>query len=202
METQAKEFAKELNHRGIMSDQSLEGFKASTGSISNLRRRKYLSIMKLHGELNLMSDEAYENLIVGFRQELKDLIQEHNVREEHVFNADQSALYSKGSPCTTICAKDRCPFITGTKAMKSNALITKMVCTSTSLGKKCPMAYVGKARNPRCFVNVTADLKRRYTSNKLLGSSAVSQSGGSVINLHLGLMKLSGMGMIQRHIAL
>ena len=165
VQMQAKEFAKELNHCGIMSDQSLEGFKASRGWISNLRRRKDLSIMKLQGELNSMSDEAYENLIVGFRQELKDLMQEHNVREEHVFNGDQSALYFKKFPCTTICAKDRRPFIKGTKAMISKDRITKMVCTS-SPGKKCPMAYVGKARNPRCFVNVTADLKRRYTRNK------------------------------------
>ena len=49
-----------------------------------------------------------------------------------------------------ICSKDRIKYIKGTKAMKDKDRITSMVCTSVK-GMKCPIAYVGRAKRPRCF---------------------------------------------------
>ena len=41
-----------------------------------------------------------------------------------------------------------------------------MVCTS-SRGKKCPMSYVEKSRQPKCFRNADDDnFNYRYISNK------------------------------------
>ena len=50
--------------------------------------------------------------------------------------------------------------------MKSKNSITEMVCTY-SRGKKCPMEYVGKSKQPKCFINADDnEFNHRYTSNK------------------------------------
>ena len=50
--------------------------------------------------------------------------------------------------------------------MKSKDIITEMVCTF-SLGKKIPMEYVVKSKQPKCFRNADDDeFNHRYTSNK------------------------------------
>ena len=49
--------------------------------------------MILSGELNTLSDEEYEQLIVPLRDDLQELMAKYNVKEEHVFNADQTGNY-------------------------------------------------------------------------------------------------------------
>ena len=86
--------------------------------------------------------------------------------EELVFNADQSPLYFMRFPCTTIIAKEQSNYIKGKNSMKSKDRITEMVCKSSS-GKKCPMAYVGKSKQAKCFINAyNSKFNHRYTSNK------------------------------------
>ena len=93
-------------------------------------------------------------------------MEEHDVGEELVFKADQIALYFKRFPCTTIVAKEQLNSVKGTKSIKSKDRITDMVCTSI-LGKKCPMAHVGKSKQPKCFRNADDnEFNHRYTSNK------------------------------------
>ena len=49
--------------------------------------------------------------------------------------------------------------------MKYKDRITEIVCKS-SRRKKCPMAYVEKSKQPKCFINVDDDeFNNRYTSN-------------------------------------
>jgi len=92
-------------------------------------------------------------------------MQKCNITENYVFNADQTALYYKRFPSTTVSSKDNAKDLKGTKAMKSKNRITQMVCTS-SVGKKCPVAYVGTSKKPRYFVEANRDTMERYTSNK------------------------------------
>ena len=66
-----------------------------------------MKIMNLQGELNTISVEACENSMSAFRDNLKSLMEQHDVGEELGFDADQSALYFKSFPCTTIIAKDQ-----------------------------------------------------------------------------------------------
>ena len=50
--------------------------------------------------------------------------------------------------------------------MKSKDRITEIVC-AYSRGKKCPMAYVGKSKQPNCFRNSDEnEFNHRYTGNK------------------------------------
>ena len=49
--------------------------------------------MKLSGELNTLSDEEYKQLMVPFRDDLQKLMTKYDVKEEYVFNADQTDNY-------------------------------------------------------------------------------------------------------------
>ena len=150
IQTRAKKFAQLLKERGIMSDAEFDSFKCSRGYIDRLRKRHQLKVIKMVGEANTISEEDLETLISAFRVDLQGLMEEHNVAEDCVFNADQTGLYFKRFPCTTIAEASKAVDLKGTKAMKDKDRITTMVCTS-STGKKVPMAYVGKSKNPFCF---------------------------------------------------
>ena len=62
-----------------------------------------------------MSVEACKNFMSAFRDNLKELMEDQDGGDELVFNADQSALYFKRFPCTTIIAKEQSNSIKGNK---------------------------------------------------------------------------------------
>ena len=112
-----------------------------------MRRRNNFKCLKLVGEANTLPEEELNEKITGFRLKLKEIMSDHDVPPSCVFNADQTGLYCKRFPSTTICEEKRRSDIKGTKSMKDKDRITAMVCTS-SLGVKVPLAYVGKSNNP------------------------------------------------------
>ena len=75
---------------------------------------------------------------------------EHGIPVEHIFNGDQTGLYYRKLPNRTFCNKEERKTMRGVKQMKDKDRLTIMVCTS-AVGKKCPLAVVGKAARPRCF---------------------------------------------------
>ena len=117
-----------LNESNIMNDEDFRKFKASKECICRLGRRKDLKLINLQGELNKTSVEACENFMSAFRDNLKAVMEEHDISEELVFNEDRSALYFKHFPCTTIIANDQSNYVKGTKSMKPKDRITEMVC--------------------------------------------------------------------------
>ena len=95
-------------------------------------------------------------------------MEEHDIGEKLVFTADQSALYFKCFPCTTIIAKEQSNSVKGKNSMKSKDRITEIVCTSIRR-KNFPMAYVVHSKQPKCFRNDYGDeFNHRYTSNKMV----------------------------------
>ena len=127
------EFAAQLNKWGTLTDEEFKSFKASNGYINNLKKRKGVKLIKLFGELSILSEQAYESVMHEFKVELETLIDKHDVKQEHIYNADQTGNYFKRIPCTTICSNSRSAYIKGTKVMKDKAK-----------GAKCPLTYVGK----------------------------------------------------------
>ena len=111
IQVQALEFAKVFNERNIMNDEYFRNFKASKGWICRLRRRKDLKLINLQGELNKTSVEACENFMSAFRDNLKALMEDHDIGEELVFKADQSNLYFKRFPCTTSISKEQSHYV-------------------------------------------------------------------------------------------
>ena len=79
IQVKAKHFGKELNDRGLMTDEEYGSFKFSRGWIEGLRKRKDLKCIKLVGEANTLSEEAYWEVIPEFRDSLHDLMETHNV---------------------------------------------------------------------------------------------------------------------------
>ena len=165
IQSQARIFAKTLYERNMMSEDEYNSFKASRGYLYNLKRRRDLATIRLQGEGGTMPDDEVNALMIEFSGRLKTLMEKYNVTDEYIFNADQTALYYKRFPSSTVASKENVKDMKGTKAMKSKDRITQMVCTS-SVGKKCPMAYVGTSKKPRCFVEASSDIMKRYTSNK------------------------------------
>ena len=51
-------------------------------------------------------------------------MEEHDVGEELIFNADQSALYFKRFSCTTMIEKQKSSYVNGTESMRSKYRIT------------------------------------------------------------------------------
>ena len=103
---QAFVFASRLKDTGIMSQAEFDSFKASDGYFARLKRRKDLKLVKLQGEANTIVEEAYQELAAAFRADLNALMEEYGVDPTMVFNADQTGLYYRRFPCTTICSKD------------------------------------------------------------------------------------------------
>jgi len=67
-------FAKTLHEREMMSEENYKSFKASRGYVYNLRRRRDIVIIRLHGEGSTMSDAEHTSLMIEFRSRLKSLM--------------------------------------------------------------------------------------------------------------------------------
>ena len=78
------EFAAQLNKWGTLTDEEFKSFKASNGYINNLKKRKGLKLIKLSGELNTLSDQAYESVMHQFKVELETLLDKYDVKQEHI----------------------------------------------------------------------------------------------------------------------
>ena len=158
------EIAAALADRGAVSREVYEDFKASNGWIHRFKKRMKVQTVKLMGEANTLSEEHLQRVLGTFHNDLRELMASCNVPAERIFNADQTGLYYRRYPCTTIVSEERKKHVKGTKMMKDKERITTMCCTSSD-GKKVPLAFVGKAANPRCFTGIDQDVTKYYTHN-------------------------------------
>ena len=146
IQSQARIFAKTLYERNMMSEDEYNGFKASRGYLYNLKRRRDLATIRLQGEGGTMPDDEVNALMIEFSGRLKTLMEKYNVTDEYIFNADQTALYYKRFPSSTVASKENVKDMKDTKAMKSKDRITQMVCTS-SVGKNAQWHMSEHPRN-------------------------------------------------------
>ena len=114
IENRAKIIVADLVATGVMTEEEGTAFKCSRGWIANLRKRNNFKCLKLVGEANTLSEEELNEKISGFRIKLKELMDDNDVPPSCVFNADQTGLYFKRFPCTTICEERRRSDIKGT----------------------------------------------------------------------------------------
>jgi hypothetical protein len=109
---------------------------------------------------NTLAESEREAIMLTWRKELEDVIEDHNLTLEDVYNADQMNLFYQKLPNalfvqTTMEATKQ--HYEGAKAMKDTNSITLMLCTSAA-GRKVPLAIAGRERKPECF-QLTADGK-------------------------------------------
>jgi hypothetical protein len=200
IQVKAKHFGKELNDRGLMTDEEYESFKFSRCWIEGLRKRNDLKCIKLVGEANTLSEEAYQEVIAESRDSLHDLMETHNVPASHVFNANQTGLYYRRFPCTTICQASRVQHVKGTKAMKDKDRITAMVCILSD-GVNVLLAGLENQRIQDASLTEMFKTTLQMTKHN---STRESQSGGSAMYLTLSSKTITGevKRMMMRRIAL
>ncbi|XP_064421719.1 jerky protein homolog-like [Latimeria chalumnae] len=94
VKAQAEKFCQELNGDN--------NFAASQGWLDRFKRRHGISQVKISGEIRSADSEAAST----FPDELKAYLEEEGFTEEQVYNADESSLYFKMLPDTTLAAKN------------------------------------------------------------------------------------------------
>ena len=97
-----------------------------------------------------MNDEEREKIMSEWRTKFWALIEEHNIEPCCVYNADQTGLYYQKLPNRMYVDANQKSSYAGVKQMKDKTRVTLMVCTSAA-ADKCPLAIVGKPKQPRCF---------------------------------------------------
>uniref|UniRef100_H3AEI1 HTH CENPB-type domain-containing protein n=1 Tax=Latimeria chalumnae TaxID=7897 RepID=H3AEI1_LATCH len=137
VKAQAEKFCQELNGDN--------NFSASQGWLDRFRRRHGISQVKISGEIRSADSEAAST----FPDELKAYLEEEGFTEEQVCNADESGLYFKMFPDTTLAAKNDEKKSEGFKQDK-NRITFLFACNKTGNRKLTPLC-IGKSRQPHCF---------------------------------------------------
>jgi hypothetical protein len=84
--------------------------------------------------------------------QLQDKIKEFKLTDDQIYNADESGLFWKLLPDKTLVMSSE-KSAPGRKADK--ARITFLACTNATGEHKIKPLIIGKAKNPRCFKNVS-----------------------------------------------
>ncbi|XP_030766438.1 jerky protein homolog [Sitophilus oryzae] len=79
---------------------SVAGFKASDGWLQHFKQRHGVRLLKISGEKLSSQPE----LIDPFKARLRRVIQEHNLNEHQLYNADETGLYWQLLPDKTYVA--------------------------------------------------------------------------------------------------
>ena len=143
LHVKAREYAQKCGHPA-------DEFKASDGWISNVLKRNGIVGVNLHGEASEMNEAEREAIMAAWCTKFWEEIEYHNLEPNCVYNADQTGLYHQKLPSRLYVTATEKNAYAGVKQMKDKTRLTLMVCTSAA-GEKCPLAVVGKSKNPLCF---------------------------------------------------
>lgn len=125
-----------------------ESFKASCGYLNRFRDRHEIKHIKLYGE----SRSADEQGAIDFIPELKDFLEQGNYQHEQIYNCDETGLWIKGTPKTTLCFKPNANSMSGFKQIKDR--LTILLCVNKTGNHKLMPLVLGKFQNPRCFHHI------------------------------------------------
>lgn len=133
-------------------------FKASDGWLQRFKERYGVRFLKITGEKLSSQPE----LINPFKAKLTKVIQEYDLNEHQLYNADETGLYWQLLPDKTYVslAEKTAP---GLKIAKRR--LTFLGCANASGLHKIKPLVIGKAKHPRCFKNFNNPLVYRNTKN-------------------------------------
>lgn len=119
----------------------------SDGWLRNFKRRHGIRKLTACGEKKSADVDAARKYCCDFL----NLIEEHEVTPEQVYNADETALWWRCIPTTTLAAfyEKEAP---GFKVNKDR--LTALVCANVSGSHKTKLFVIGKFKKPRAFKNV------------------------------------------------
>ncbi|KAH9102437.1 hypothetical protein AeMF1_020972 [Aphanomyces euteiches] len=120
----------------------------SSGWLHCFMKRHDLTSRRLHGERASLSQDEIDD------GRSKLLLETSHYSKEDIYNMDESALFYKRAPDTTISK-------TATQGLKKDKTrITVALAANCSGSDKLPLFFIGKAARPRCFGNKSAEQLR------------------------------------------
>ncbi|XP_050305586.1 jerky protein homolog-like [Anthonomus grandis grandis] len=126
-----------------------------SGPMCTRQAEKFHKFKKRRGirELAVQGEKlsANEVAMVEFCYDLENLIIEHDLKPEQVYNGDETGLYWKAMPRRTlvVASETSAP---GFKVSKDR--LTVLCCANASGTHKLRLAVIGKSKNPRAFKNI------------------------------------------------
>lgn len=140
------------------SKMKLENCEYSTGWLHKFKKRHGISLCTLSGEkLSADKDSADD-----FIDEFEALIKEEGLSPEHIYNADETALFWRCLPKKTLaCEEEKTP--SGLKELKDR--VTVLACSNAAGTHKLKLLVIGKSKKPRAFKGVKV-FPVQYRGNK------------------------------------
>lgn len=146
----ASQFHKELNIE--------ESCEYSAGWLQKFRIRHGIRYLKVCGEKMSANVELAEEYVVKF----SDLVKQHNLTPEQIYNMDETGLFWRCLPRSTLACSDE-KSVSGGKDSKER--LTVMLCSNAAGTHKCKMMVIGKSAKPRVFKGMKI-FPVLYRSNK------------------------------------
>lgn len=141
--------------KDIAENLKIKNFVCCNGWLSRFKHRNMLTTGQISGESGSANTNNANAWICDKWQTLRE-----KFRDENIFNADETGLFYKCTPKTTLKFKgEKC---TGGKMSKER--LTILLCCN-SLGEKRPPLIIGKHAMPRCFKGENIS-HFNYVSNK------------------------------------
>lgn len=144
----------------IAASPGISNFSASNGYLQNWARRHGWVNVALHGcgaSANVAEAEAR---MAKIRRQL------HGVDPYLVYNVDETGLLYRSLPSRSyVPAEDR-RRERGSKAMNSKNRVTLTMCCNATGSHKVPVAMIGKAAQPMCFIGLGNQCPLPYFSQK------------------------------------
>ncbi|KAK9880168.1 hypothetical protein WA026_010040 [Henosepilachna vigintioctopunctata] len=137
---------------------NIANFNASDGWLQRFKTRFGIRFLKITGEKLSSQPE----LVDPFKQRLMQLIQELNLNENQLYNADETGLFWQLLPEKTYVSMSE-KTAPGMKTAKQR--VTILGCTNASGLHKLTPLVIGKAKSPRCFKNFVNPLIYRHSKN-------------------------------------
>lgn len=135
-----------------------EPFNASSGWLYRFKRRHGIRELEIHGE----KLDANEVGMVEFCYDLENLILEHKLKPEQIYNADETGCYWKAIPTRTLASEGE-KSAPGFKIKKDR--LTVMCCANASGTHKLKLVVIGKSKSPRALKDLKT-LPVHYYSQK------------------------------------
>ncbi|XP_028664025.1 jerky protein homolog-like [Erpetoichthys calabaricus] len=143
IQAQAEKLCKEIH--GPDADPE---FTVSSGWLKRWKQRHGISQVKINGEIKSADTVAAEEFIPKFQQ----FIEEQQLTEEMIYNADETGLYYKILHDRTSAMKKDETSKEGYKQIKDR--VTMLFCCNWMGHHKLTPLCIGKFGSPRCFHNI------------------------------------------------
>ena len=130
--------------RKVYPEKDESAFVASNGWFERFKRRHGIRFLTISGE-KLSADLSS---ITPYIHRLRGKMQEMNITENQLYNADESGLYYRLLPAKTFAAANE-KNAPGRKTAKER--LTFMLCANADGSHKLKTLVIGKSKNPRCF---------------------------------------------------